>query len=57
MSLKALTDLSSIRHIDRDAQRRLEDARQRHREYDSRIEKQVANKTVGHELLAKTCSL
>lgn len=57
MTLQALIDLSRIRDIDRAGNVRLEQARQRQREYDRKIEKQVANKAVSHELLAKTCSL
>ncbi|MGJ7515152.1 hypothetical protein ACSFE6_12550 [Pseudomonas baetica] len=57
MSLQALIDLSRIRDLDRDGSARLELARQRQREYDHKIERQVANKAAGHALLAKTCSL
>ncbi|KPW34081.1 Uncharacterized protein ALO51_00364 [Pseudomonas amygdali] len=57
MSLQALIDLSRIRDLSREGSDRLEQARQRQRDYDRKIEKQVANKAVGHALLAKTCSL
>jgi hypothetical protein len=57
MSLQALIDLSRVRDLNRDSNDRLEQARQRQRDYDRKIEKQVANKAVGHALLAKTCSL
>ena len=57
MSLQALIDLSRVRDLNRDSNNRLEQARQRQRDYDRKIEKQVANKAVGHALLAKTCSL
>lgn len=57
MSLQALIDLSRIRDLNRESNARLEQARQRQSDYDRRIEKQVANKAVGHALLAKTCSL
>ncbi|WP_274644019.1 hypothetical protein [Pseudomonas serbica] len=57
MSLKALIDLSQIRELDSAGHARLEQARQRQREYDREIEKQVANKAVSQELLAKVCNL
>lgn len=57
MSLQALIDPSRIRDLSREGSDRLEQARQRQRDYDRKIEKQVANKAVGHALLAKTCSL
>lgn len=57
MSLQALIETSRIRDLDRAGYERLEQARQRQREYDREIERQVANKAVNHELLARTCSL
>lgn len=57
MSLQALIEISRIRDLDREGTVRLEQARQRQRDYDRDIEKQVANKAVSHKLLAKTCSL
>jgi hypothetical protein len=57
MSLQALIELSRIRDLDRDGNARLEQARQRQREFDLEIEKKIAYKAVSRELLAKTCSL
>lgn len=57
MTLQQLIDLSRIRELDSAGYARLAQARQRQREYDREIEKQVANKAVSHELLAKTCNL
>ncbi|WP_338924400.1 hypothetical protein V0M98_32830 (plasmid) [Pseudomonas silesiensis] len=57
MTLQQLIDLSQIRELDSAGYARLAQARQRQREYDREIEKQVANKAVSHELLAKTCNL
>ena len=57
MTLLQLIDLSNIRELDPAGLLRLEQARQRQRDYDRAIEKQVANKAVSHELLAKTCSI
>lgn len=57
MTLQALIDLSRIRDLDRDSDVRLEQARQRQRDYDQKIERQVANKAAGHALLSKACSL
>lgn len=57
MSLQALIETSRIRNLDSAGYQRLEQARQRQREYDREIEKQVAKKAVNHELLARTCSL
>lgn len=57
MSLQKLIELSQIRELDQAGLLRLEQARQRQRDFDRAIEKQVANKAVGHELLAKTCSI
>jgi ABC-type transporter Mla MlaB component len=57
MTLQQLIDLSQIRELDSAALARLEQARQRQRDYDKEIEKQVANKAVSHALLAKTCNL
>lgn len=57
MNLQALIDLSNIRDLDAGASQRLEAARQRQCEYDQEIEKQVANKRVGPELLRKTCGI
>ncbi|MBH3459264.1 MULTISPECIES: hypothetical protein [Pseudomonas] len=57
MSLQALIETSRIRDLDSAGYQRLEQARQRQREYDREIEKQVAKKAVNHELLARTCSL
>ena len=57
MSLQALINLSRIRDLDRAGTARLEEARQRQRDLDREMERQVANKAVNHELLARTCSL
>jgi hypothetical protein len=57
MTLQQLIKISKIRELDQAGYERLEQARQRQREYDKKIEQQVANKAVSHELLAKTCSI
>tara|TARA_R110001592_G_scaffold86235_2_gene254566 strand:- start:37 stop:210 length:174 start_codon:yes stop_codon:yes gene_type:complete len=57
MSLQALIEISRIRDLDRESSARLELARQRQRQYDREIEKQIANKAVSNKLLAKACSL
>jgi hypothetical protein len=57
MSLQALTELSKIKTISEEGMALLQAARKRHAEYDAKIEKQVQNKHVGHELLMKTCSI
>jgi hypothetical protein len=57
MSLQQLIELSNIRDLDQAGYERLQQARQRQREYDKKIEQQVANKRVGPELLARTCSI
>lgn len=57
MGLKELIETSKISDLDSAGYQRLEQARQRQREYDRQIELQVARKAVGHELLARTCGL
>lgn len=57
MSLQALTDLSKVKKLSKEGMLLLQAARKRHAEYDEKIERQVQNKHVGHELLMKTCSI
>jgi len=57
MSLQALIELSKITTLSEESIALLQAARKRHAEYDEKIEKQVRNKHVGHELLMKTCSI
>jgi hypothetical protein len=57
MSLQALIDLANIRELTPEGMARLELARQRHREYDKKIEDQVAKKAVTNDLLNRTCGL
>jgi hypothetical protein len=57
LSLQQLIELSKIKNLSPASQERLAEARRRHRDFDEKIERQVANKRVGHELLSKTCSI
>jgi len=57
MSLQALIDLSKVTHLSAESIQRLQAARQRHREFDQKIEAQVAKKAVGQELLMRACNL
>lgn len=57
MSLQALIELSNVRELSKDGYERLLKARERQRELDIKIEKQVRLKHVGQELLNKACSI
>lgn len=57
MSLQNLIEMSKIRDLDPGQCERLVQARERQREHDRKIEKQVAAKRVTQELLNKTCGL
>ncbi|WP_095112951.1 hypothetical protein [Pseudomonas sp. Irchel 3H7] len=59
MSLIALIELTNRRKYEASDVRaaRMEESRERLRQYDQEIEKRIASQTVSQALLAKTCSL
>ena len=57
MSLQALIMLSRVRELNAASKIKMREARERSTEFDTRVERQVALKTVGQELLNRACSI